>query len=230
MCREGPGSAGPQLGRAQGSRSAAERLPRNPAGQPRGWLPSAPALGPYTLKVRQLESAPSFCKARDWLEPSEEEVAAASDKRCFLFPAWESISDKRGEKIMPLALRVQGESHTAAEAVRSCPASSSQGVTVFPNLTVQYCPAPAAPKAPRPLTTQPACRMPAPPESSCPVSSSTLCSPPTESVHSPLCWTKGLPVAAFLLRFQLGCPSHGADSTQAFENDMNLPPGHRCRI
>ena len=58
---------------------------------------------------------PPFYKARDWLEPSEEEVAAASDKRCFLFPAWESISDKRGEKIVPLALRVQGESHAAAE-------------------------------------------------------------------------------------------------------------------
>ena len=148
MSREGPGSAGPQRGRAQGSRSAAERMPRNPASQPRGQLPSAPALGPYTLKVRQLESAPSFCKARDWLEPSEEEVATASDKRCFLFPAWESISDKRGEKIMPLALRVQGESHTAAETARSCPASSSEGATVFPNLSAQSCPAPAAPQSP----------------------------------------------------------------------------------
>lgn len=115
MCREGPGGTGPQPGRAQGSRSAAERMPRDPANQPRGPLPPAPALGLSTRKVRQLESAPSFYKARDWLEPSEEEVAAASDKRCFLFPAWESISDKRGEKIVPLALRVQGESHAAAE-------------------------------------------------------------------------------------------------------------------
>lgn len=106
MCKEGQGGTGPQPGRAQGSRSAAERMPRDPANQPRGPLPPAPALGLSTHKVRQLESAPSFYKARDWLEPSEEEVAAASDKRCFLFPAWESISDKRGEKIVPLALRV----------------------------------------------------------------------------------------------------------------------------
>lgn len=32
---------------------------------------------------------PSCCSANAWLEPSEEEVAAASNKRCFLFPAWE---------------------------------------------------------------------------------------------------------------------------------------------
>lgn len=40
-------------------------------------------------------SAPSFYEAKDWLERSAEEVAAAYDKRCFLFPAWESVSDKR---------------------------------------------------------------------------------------------------------------------------------------
>lgn len=56
---------------------------------------------PDAHAVRPLMSAPSFCKAKDRLEPHEEEVATASDKRCFLFPAWEPVSDKREEKIKP---------------------------------------------------------------------------------------------------------------------------------
>lgn len=50
---------------------------------------------PDAYAVRRPRPALSFCKEKGWLEPSEEEVAAASDKRCFLFPAWESVSDKR---------------------------------------------------------------------------------------------------------------------------------------
>lgn len=72
---------------------------------------------PDAHAVRRPAPAPSFCKEKGWLEPSEEEVAAASDKRCFLFPAWESVSDKRKRK--QCALGGLGESYAAAEAAGS---------------------------------------------------------------------------------------------------------------
>lgn len=97
---------GPQPSPAHRSRSVSEKVPHDPA---RGLLWMRPnrdpdggkSQQPRAQAVRPLGSAPSFCKMKDWLEPSEEEVATASDKRCFLFPAWESVSDKREEKIMP---------------------------------------------------------------------------------------------------------------------------------
>lgn len=98
-----------QPGSVQGSGSEPEKVPPEPEKQPRGQLPvrARPRTKPRRRPVSWCTGspaprrAPSFCKAKGWLEPSEEEVATASDKRCFLFPAWESVSDKREEKIMP---------------------------------------------------------------------------------------------------------------------------------
>lgn len=101
---------------------------------------------------------------------------------------------------------------------------------MFPSLTVWFCPAPAAPKSPSPLTLQPPRRMWAPPKSFCPELSSAFCPPAHWASSQPFLLDQGPSVAAFPLPFRLGCPSHVADSIQAFERNMSLQTGHRSRI
>lgn len=84
----------------QRSRCGSEKIPHAPRETAEAATPKneVKVRGTMAPAVQPLMPAPSFCKAKDWLVPSEEEVAAASDKRCFLFPAWELLSDKRVEE------------------------------------------------------------------------------------------------------------------------------------
>lgn len=148
--------------------------------QPRGPCPPAPTQGPHAHAGQAAGAAPLFCKARDWLEPSEEEVATASDKRCFLFPAWESVSDERGEKIMPLLSGFSGSQKLPGFFHR-------RGTALFLDLTVPELPSPADPSP----STGPASRMRT--LLNLPAQCHQVLSVPCPlNVYSPVCWTQGL--------------------------------------
>lgn len=199
----GPEALGPQPGRALGLPVCCRGCPGTQRSS-RGPLPPAPALGLSTPTRSSSWAAPSFYKARV-AGSSEEEVAAASDKRCFLFPAWSQYLT-REEKIVPLALRVQGESRSWDP--QKLLTSSTEGVAVFRNLTVWFCPCPGCPRKPlTPDLTATMCRIRAPPKSFCPGSSSAFTPPAHWASSQPFLLDQGPPVAAFPLHFRLGCPS-----------------------
>ena len=63
------------------------------------------------------------------------------------------------------------------------------------------------------------------PKSFCPELSSAFCPPAHWASSQPFLLDQGPSVAAFPLPFRLGCPSHVADSIQAFERNMSLQTG-----
>ena len=77
---------------------------------------------------------------------------------------------------------------------------------MFPNLTVWFCPAPAAPESPSPLTLQPPCRMRAPPKPFCPGSSSTFCPLAHRACSRPFLLGQGPPCGCLPITLSVGLP------------------------